>query len=182
MVPNHLRGLLCAGLLATAGAASALDRVTFEYGNSAGDAEIDRYGANATFDFGVQWLKTGDWYLGAYQEVGVNYWHSDPGRYDNDSLVDFSATPVLRWQKTPGQGLAPFLELGAGVHVTTESEIENKDFDINFTFGSHVGGGVRFGDKGRYELMYRFQHLSNASLGDKNPGVNFHLFNLGYHF
>ena len=73
MVPNYLRGLLCAGLLATAGAASALDRVTFEYGNSAGDAEIDRYGANATFDFGVQWLKTGDWYLGAYQEVGVNY-------------------------------------------------------------------------------------------------------------
>jgi len=182
MVPTYLRGLLCAGLLATAGAASALDRVTFEYGNSAGDAEIDRYGANVTFDWGVQWLKTGDWYLGGYWEGGLNYWDSDPGRTGNDSLVDFHATPVLRWPRAPGSGFAPFLELGLGPHLATESEIEDKDFDINFSFGSHVGGGVRFGEQGRFELLYRFQHLSNASLGDKNPGVNFHLFNLGYHF
>jgi hypothetical protein len=31
-------------------------------------------------------------------------------------------------------------------------------------------------------LLYRFQHLSNASLGDDNPGINFHVLHLGYRF
>jgi hypothetical protein len=30
--------------------------------------------------------------------------------------------------------------------------------------------------------MYRYQHQSNAGLGDDNPGINFHLMSLGYHF
>jgi len=31
-------------------------------------------------------------------------------------------------------------------------------------------------------LGYRYQHLSNLSIGDSNPGINFHLVRLGYHF
>lgn len=179
---TFLRRLVCAAALALPTAVLALDRVTFEYGLSAGDAEVDRYGANATFDWGVQWLRTGNWFLGGYWEGGFDYWDSDPGRTGNGSLVDFHASPVFRWQHVVGGGFAPFLELGVGAHVATDSEIEDKDFDINFSFGSHVGGGVRFGQEGRFELMYRFQHLSNASIGDKNPGINFSLFSLGYHF
>lgn len=174
--------LLCAGLCAMAGSAFALDRVTFEYGNSAGDADVNRYGGSLTWDWGVKWLETGTWFLGGYTETGLNYWESDPGSTGNDSLVDGHITGVMRWQRAPSTGIAPFLELGLGAHGHSESGIENKDFDIGFAFGSHLGGGVRFGENGRYELMYRFQHLSNASIGDKNPGINFHLFNLGYHF
>jgi hypothetical protein len=32
------------------------------------------------------------------------------------------------------------------------------------------------------DLGYRYQHLSNAGLGDSNPGINFHLVRLAYHF
>lgn len=160
----------------------AIDKVAFEYGQSAGDANVDRYGAVATLDWGVQWLQTGSWSLGGYWEAGVDFWDSDPGRTGNDSLVDLHITPVFRWQRDPAAGFAPFLELGVGPHGHTESKIENKDFDIGFAFGSHIGGGVRLGEQGRYEFLYRFQHLSNASIGDKNPGINFHLFQVGYRF
>ena len=55
-------------------------------------------------------------------------------------------------------------------------------YDIPFAFGSHVGLGARLGDNGAYELMYRYQHQSNAGLGERNPGINFHVLSLGMHF
>jgi hypothetical protein len=42
--------------------------------------------------------------------------------------------------------------------------------------------GLGFGDKGRYELMYRYQHLSNADIEDPNQGINLHLVSFGYVF
>jgi hypothetical protein len=63
-----------------------------------------------------------------------------------------------------------------------EELVGDKDFSIPFAFGSHGGAGVRFGAKGRLEIGYRYQHLSNAGLGDSNPGINFHLVRLAYHF
>ena len=182
MFHQWLRPLLFSALLVSTSAAFAIDKIAFEYGSSAGDAEIDRYGAVATIDWNAKWLPSGSWYLGGYWEAGVNFWDSNPGRTGNDSLVDVYIAPVLRWQRDVSAGFAPFLELGVGPHGHTASKIENKDFDIGFSFGSHVGGGFRLGDQGRYEFMYRFQHLSNASIVDKNPGVNFHLFQFGYRF
>jgi lipid A 3-O-deacylase len=162
--------------------ASALDRVAFEYGSADGDTNVDRYGATATFDWGVEWFKTGSWALTGYWELGVNVWDSDGGRTGEDTLVDGHITPVFRWQRDLASPLPVFLELGVGAHGYTKSKIEDKDFDIPFAFGSHVGAGLRFGQGGRYELLYRYQHQSNADLGDDNPGINFHLFTLGYHF
>jgi lipid A 3-O-deacylase len=89
---------------------------------------------------------------------------------------------VLRWQRDPAHGFAPFAEIGVGAHGHTEDGISDEDFDIPFAFGSHIGLGARFGAQGRYEVIYRFQHLSNAGLGDENPGINFHAVQLGYHF
>ena len=162
--------------------AAAIDKLAFEYGHSAGAADVKRYGATATIDWGAKWLQTEHWFLSGYWEGGVNFWDSNPGTTGNDSLVDVSVMPVLRWQRAADNGFAPFLELGVGAHGFTETKIENKDFDIAFAFGSHIGGGIRLGDQGRYEFLYRFQHLSNASLGDRNPGINFHLFQFGYRF
>jgi Lipid A 3-O-deacylase (PagL) len=102
------------GLVFMAQPVLALDKLGFEYGNSAGDAEIDRYGATATIDWSSRWLQSGSWYLGGYWEAGVNFWDSDPGRTGNDSLVDVYMMPVLRWQRDPASGFAPFLELGTG--------------------------------------------------------------------
>lgn len=172
--------LLCAVLLGGAAPVQAIDRIAFEYGFEDKDSEVDRYGAVASMDWNVRWLQTGDWFLGGYFEAGVNYWDSEEGSTGTDSLVDFHLTPVFRFQRDPKAAFAPFVEVGVGAHGHSESEIEDKDFDINFAFGSHVGGGLRFGRN--IEVLYRYQHLSNAGIGDKNPGINFHLLQLGYHF
>lgn len=177
----HRTVLACALGLAALPAA-ALDSVLLEFGTSEGDEDTERYGGAARWDLGGKWLVTGDWHLTSYLELGITYWDGRNGTTGNDSLVDFGLTPVLRWQRDPASGIAPFAELGVGAHGHTEDGISDEDFDIPFAFGSHFGLGARFGGQGRYEVIYRFQHLSNAGLGDENPGINFHVVQLGYHF
>jgi lipid A 3-O-deacylase len=177
-----LTAALALGLAGLALPASAIDRVAFEYGMADGDTDVDRYGGTVTFDWGVEWFRTGGWALTGYWEVGVNVWDSDGGRTGEDTLVDGHVTPVLRWQRDLTSPLPVFLEVGVGAHGYTEEQIEDKDFTLPFAFGSHVGAGVRLGEGGRYELLYRYQHQSNANLGDDNPGINFHLFTVGYYF
>jgi len=174
--------LLSALLCCAANAVYALDGVALEFGTAAGDEDVNRYGIAFKWDWSVHWFDEGDWYLGGHWEAGGAYWDGKKGRTGNDSLGDFYAMPVFKFQRKPGAAIMPFLEFGIGPHIATEDSIGNKNFDIPFSFGSLVGGGFRFGENGRYELLYRFQHLSNAGLGDDNPGINFHLVQLGYRF
>lgn len=175
--------LLCVALVLGASMpALALDTIQLELGMAESDQDAERYGAAARWQIGGPWFATGEWHLVSYVELSVAYWDGEQGRTGEDELVDFGLVPVLRYQRDPAHGFAPFIELGTGPHVHTETGIGDKDFDIPFSFGSHFGAGARFGDKGRYEIVYRFQHLSNAGLGDDNPGINFHVLQLGYHF
>ena len=167
---------LCSSWVAAAGG------VALELGTSESDQNAERYGVAFKWDWGAKWLAAGDWYLGGYWETNISYWDGDNGRTGNDSLVDFGLTPVFRYQREAGAGFAPFAELGVGAHFHTEDGLGNKNFDIPFAFGSHIGVGARFGSRQQYELLYRFQHLSNAGLGDDNPGINFHVVHLGYRF
>ena len=161
----------------------ALDSLFLELGSVEGDEEAERYGGAFRYAPEKRWLESNNWYLSTYFEFGVAYWDGEFGTEGEDSLVDFGLTPVLRYQRSVNSGtFAPFFEFGTGVHAHTETGIGDKDIDIPFSFGTHFGIGVRFGETGRYELLYRFQHLSNAGLGDENPGLNFHAVQLGYHF
>jgi len=181
---RHLFGLLmCAGFLTLAGLpAFAVDSISLELGTSESDDDVNRFGGALKWDWSARWFTDGDWYLSGQWELGGSYWDGDKGRTGNDSLGDFEFTPVFQLMRNDTGGIVPFFEFGVGAHVHTEDSIGNKDFDIVFAFGSHVGAGMRFGEGGRYELTYRFQHLSNAGLGDDNPGINFHLLHLGYRF
>jgi hypothetical protein len=51
-----------------------------------------------------------------------------------------------------------------------------------FQFGNHVGLGYRFGATNAFDLSYRFQHLSNASIKSPNAGINFHQVRAQYNF
>ena len=176
-------GLATAFALCTwANQVHALDSIALDLGTVSGDTDAERYGIALKWDWDAQWFAAGDWVLGGYWELGMSYWDGDDGRTGNDSLGDFHFTPVLRLQRKADAAFAPFLEFGVGAHLHTDDSIGDKDFDIPFAFGSHLGGGFRFGAGQQYELLYRFQHLSNASLGDDNPGINFHVLYLGYQF
>lgn len=177
------RALAFCAIVFAATPAFAIDTMMLELGFNEGKEDVERYGGAVRWNFGGNWHRIGDWQLDSYFELSISYWDGTRGTTGETDLVDFGLTPVFRYQRTPTQsGLAPFVELGLGVHGHTETGIGDREFDIPFAFGTHFGAGARFGEAQRYELTYRFQHLSNAGLGDDNPGINFHVIQLGYHF
>ena len=117
------------------------------------------------YRFGVQnrwnrtWLDGGAWFVSGYWDAALAYWDSDIET--NSSLNDLSLTPILRLQRDAelSRSITPFSEIGVGGHLLSEKEIGDRDLSTNFQFGSHLGVGLGFGDKGRYELMYRYQHI-----------------------
>ena len=142
-----------------------------------------RVGGALVWDWGVKWLPFHGWYLGGQWEANVGYWNGEGGKTGVDQLWDFGITPVFRIQTDDRiWGVYPFLEGAVGAHLFTETEFGNQQFGIHYSFGDHLGAGIRFGDHGQYELNYRYQHLSNAGLGDPNNGINFNVLRLVYHF
>lgn len=72
-------------------------------------------------------------------------------------------------------------ELEGGIRPTWlfDHDLGGEDFGGPVQFMSHVGATFNLGP---VALSYRFQHTSNASLYDCNPGLNLHLFGLGVRF
>jgi len=60
-----------------------------------------------------------------------------------------------------------------------ESNLGGENFGGPVQFTSHVGTTLNLG---RVALSYRFQHISNASLYNSNPGINLHLIGVGVTF
>lgn len=177
IVGSVLGGLGCLASVS----AGAVDRMAVEFGT--GDEDSLRGGLALQWDVDGQWLSLGSWFLGGFIELSGSYWHADEAGSDNDSLAEIGVTPVLRVQpKAPIGSLTPYLEGGIGLHLFSDTEFGDRDFDIAFSFGDHLGAGVQFGDRGQFDLGYRYQHLSNLSIGDSNPGINFHIVRFGYHF
>lgn len=180
-LPYLFAAVIAVVSLGAARPVQAIDTIAFEIGT--GDDGADRVGVAVQWDWNKRWLQNGDWYLGGYWEISASYWDADNGRTGTDSLVEVGAAPVLRFQRDAATtDLAPFVELGVGLHLMSEDELEDRNFSEHFAFGSHLGAGLRFGARSQYELSYRFQHLSNAGIGDDNPGIDFHLLRLGYRF
>lgn len=76
------------------------------------------------------------------------------------------------WNVAPNFYITP--NFGAGLYTKGSSD---KDLDYPLEFRSQIEGAYQFEDKSR--LGVGFGHISNASLGDKNPGVE--ILNLYYH-
>ena len=159
--------------------AHAIDGMSLELGNGDG-VNMGR--------IGVQWngskplLRFGsNWHLGSYWDVALGYWHfSDANSAQHGSLVELGVTPVLRVQ--PNALTGPYVEAGLGVHLLSHTSIGDTRMSTAFQFGNHIGVGYRFGAKGAYDLGYRFQHLSNASIKRPNAGINFNQIRLQHSF
>jgi lipid A 3-O-deacylase len=173
----------CAGGGGTAVAAERFGG-SFQYGSSNdSNTDVDMYQGGVQYDFGVQWLNMGNWHMGTYVEFTVGYWDNKSPRATHASLWDVALTPVLRIQQTDKSMISPFLEGGIGFHYLSETSVsEDRRFGCNFSFGDHVGAGITFGPRNAFELMYRYQHLSNAGICSPNQGINFNEIRLGYWF
>lgn len=157
----------------------SVDSISIEGGyspNDDGGVKLSRIGLQ--WDWGVNWLNSDSLSLGGYWDLQAGYWNSD-----TSNIGDFSITPVFRFQYNKLSYFFPYIELAVGAHILTEKSItQGRTFSTNFQFGDHFGTGIRFGNKRQYDLSYRLQHLSNASIKSPNPGINFHQLRFAYQF
>jgi hypothetical protein len=173
---NSIRAFAVAAmLLGAATQAQALDGMSLEVGNG-DDTDVVRVAGQ--WDWGSKWFEEGDWYLTGYWDLSLAYWDGEKSK----SITEVGITPVFRLTTHDSSGAQPYAEFAIGAHLMSQTRINDRQMSTMFQFGDHVGFGARFGDKGEFDLGYRFQHLSNASIKKPNPGINFHLLRLGYHF
>ncbi len=158
--------------------ALAVDRAFIEAGGGH-EGDLARFGVQ--WDHAKRWFEGGRWHLGVSLEVEVASWRPEVGR---DPLYEIGATPVFRLapDRASSPGPTPFLEAGIGVHFLSNVHFSDLDLSTSLQFGSHIGAGVFLGRDRRWSLVYRFQHLSNASVKVPNPGIEFHLLQLGCRF
>jgi len=156
----------------------AVDRVFLEPG-AGKEGNLIRIGAQ--WELEKQWFAGGKWHLGALLEVGIGSWRPELG---DDGLYEIGFTPVFRLapNRTSSGRLTPFFEAAVGAHLLSNVRFSDLNLSTGLQFGSHIGAGVFFGHDRRFSLVYRFQHLSNASIKQPNPGIEFHLLQLGYCF
>jgi hypothetical protein len=181
--------IVLGGIAAVSGAigtAAAAERfgASLQYGwSNDSNTDVDMYQGGVQYDFGVQWLEVGNWHVGAYAEFTVGYWDNKSPRATHASIWDVGLTPVLRIQQTDKSSVSPFLEGGIGIHYLSETSVsDDRRFGCNLSFGDHVGAGITFGPRNAFELMYRYQHLSNAGICSPNQGINFNEIRLAYWF
>jgi lipid A 3-O-deacylase len=90
---------------------------------------------------------------------------------------------VMKWNFTSGTKVIPYLLAQGGVQWTSDRVPPGDTSRINFISGPGVGFNyfLRPGRSVNFDL--RATHLSNASLGDHNPGINSSLqITLGYNW
>lgn len=172
-----LRALALAAALAVPAGASA-QALTFTVG--AGDDDTTLYRLGYSEDF-AHWSTDGNWQWTGAWLAEVGYWESDDGRGNQgDDLWEVGLTPLVRLEATRPGPVSPYLELGLGGHVLSETRIGDRNLATAWQFGSHLGLGLKLGARAR--LAYRFQHLSNASIKQPNDGINFHQIGLDWSF
>jgi lipid A 3-O-deacylase len=140
---------------------------SFSLETGIGDREASIVRAGVQWNWRRRWLDSGDWHLGGYWDLSVGWWHGGPKEF-----AEIAFTPTFRYQRSD-RG-SPYVEAAIGLHVLDSVHVaEDRSFSSRFQFGDHVGAGIRFGPRGRYDLGVRLQHLSNAGIRNPNPGINF---------
>jgi lipid A 3-O-deacylase len=158
--------------------AAAVDGIAVELGSGEG-ADMGRVALQ--WRMKKRWLRDSKSHLGGYWDVALGSWnYGAPGPGQNDEVVDIGVTPVLRYQRNSGAGL--YVEGGIGAHLLSHSQLGDRRFSTLVQFGTHVGIGIRFGDKGRFDVSYRHQHLSNGGIKEPNNGIDFDQIRVRYHF
>jgi len=165
---------------ATAGPAenNFIDSLSLTYGNGQSDTNVYRLGIQHAWD--RSWFTNGNWHVTGYWNAEVGHWHSGKGGGHESDLYDLGLTPIFRLeQKSSHSGhLAPYAEAGIGLHMVSPTSIGDRNLASVFQFGNNLGVGFRFGSHGRYDLGYRFQHISNAGLSQPNQGMDIHTVNI----
>lgn len=72
------------------------------------------------------------------------------------------------------------LKFGSSPTFLSNARFPHKNLGGHFHFISHIGVSLRL--TSNMAVVYRIQHLSNASTVQPNPGLNLHMFGIGVEF
>ena len=166
--------------------ARAVDGLSLEFGRSdSSNSDVNLYRVGLQWNWNKRWFESGDWHVGGYWDLSLGHWDNRTVATlkTHGSITELGLTPVFRFQQNSPRGISPYLEGAIGVHLLSATSVSTeRKFGSSFQFGDHIGAGLRFGDKGSFDLGYRYQHLSNAGIKEPNQGINFHQVRLQYHF
>lgn len=107
-----------------------------------------------------------------------DFYDSGPSHW----IYAFSANPVvLKWNWTANRKLVPYFAAEGGMLISREDIPQPNTLSFNFTPGGAFGIYVMRSNKSAIDLSVHITHISNASLADKNPGINATaMFRVGY--
>jgi hypothetical protein len=100
------------------------------------------------------------------------------------NVYGFGVNPlVMKWNFTRGSRMVPYFLAQGGMLWTTDKVPPGDTSKINFTSGAGIGLNYFVKPRRSVNLDLRATHLSNASLGNHNPGVNASLqLSVGYNW
>lgn len=151
----------------------AADGVFVEYGMG-NQVEMARLGAMWKWD--GAWQVGSDWRISGLWEASLGRWIGFKPNDNNQTIYEVGITPVFRMERDEDvEGAKPYLEAGLiGMHLISPTFIySGRKFGSAFQFGNHLGVGFLFGERRRFDLGIRYQHMSNATIKLPNQGVNF---------
>lgn len=123
----------------------------------------------ADFRLPLQWQSHSGWLLAVRLDAGAGVLNES-----GSSAFVVSLGPGFLLTK---QGWPLLLKLGSSPSYLSDPVFPRKDLGGSFHFISHIGFAFRVFRQ--VELIYRIQHLSNASRIQPNPGLNLHVFGVG---
>jgi len=113
-----------------------------------------------------------------YEVRQSDFYSSGPQHW----VYAFSVNPVvLKWNWVANRKITPYFAAEGGLLLSTKDIPLPDSSSINFTPGGAFGIYIHRGEKRAIDLSAHITHISNASLGDHNPGINATMqFRVGY--
>lgn len=137
-----------------------------------GSEDFKQYELFATYGLPWSWELTPGWFLSTRINLSAGAL-----RGGGDTGFIGSAGPSITLSMVQDRIL---LDGGISAALLSEHKFGQENFGGPIQFISHVGISFKLSDN--LGVGYRFQHMSNASIYDRNPGLELHMFELSYFF
>jgi len=79
---------------------------------------------------------------------------------------------IAKWNFTGGKTVSPYLAVVGGVVFSPSNLPPGDTSQVNFTSGVELGAQWFYQSKNSVDFAVKIYHLSNASIGNQNPGIN----------
>lgn len=137
--------------------------------------------AGAQWDWNDDLLEVWGWKVSSYWQLDFSKWQSTVDASQTGANVTVGLIPMYRFTGKPGY-VQPFVDVGVGVYLFTDSQLKDHQFGSNFQFSDLLAIGANVGKRNQWGFAYKFQHYSNGSVKVPNHGINFHFLTLSYKY